>query len=466
MNHMERVLSGIVRNWKRYLIITMVTMVIAASITVTTMVRTAAQKTLENYADRIGISAGFTPDLRKSLALGTDENGYLQIPEITSDKLEEFSESKYIKDTLFTITLRVYGEEIRAVGQESQDNDPYGLSFVPNKKGENENGLVQGNCVLIAYSDFNLAEEFVLGAREIVQGDCKEDEDTCIISKDFVEKNHLQIGDRLQVFNVQEETETFSLLVTGIYSDETVLCSGGNGAGANNRRNEILVSYGTLKGKEITAANVEAVYYLKSAESADPFEREVREKGLPDIYNVNVDADNYYMAMEPVKGLQKIMKIMFFVVTVTGLAVLSLLSVLQVQDRKYELGILRAMGMRKKSVMLMMLTESVIICMTGMILGMGLGSWMSQPIFDRVLEQQIQKAGDSRQDSSQDFGNGVIKLNNESEDSIPMEIYETQVRFTVRTLGVIIVCVLGVLVNSMYLCFLLRREPMKLLIER
>ena len=108
MNHMERVLSGIVRNWKRYLIITMVTMVIAASITVTTMVRTAAQKTLENYADRIGISAGFTPDLRKSLALGTDENGYLQIPEITSDKLEEFSESKYIKDTLFTITLRVY----------------------------------------------------------------------------------------------------------------------------------------------------------------------------------------------------------------------------------------------------------------------------------------------------------------------------------------------------------------------
>ena len=100
--------------------------------------------------------------------------------------------------------------------------------------------------MLIAYSDFNLAEEFVLGAREIVQGDCKEDEDTCIISKDFVEKNHLQIGDRLQVFNVQEETETFSLLVTGIYSDETVLCSGGNGAGANNRRNEILVSYGTL----------------------------------------------------------------------------------------------------------------------------------------------------------------------------------------------------------------------------
>ena len=72
MNHMERVLRGIVRNWKRYLIITMVTMVIAASITVTTMVRTAAQKTLENYADRIGISAGFTPDLRKSLALGTD----------------------------------------------------------------------------------------------------------------------------------------------------------------------------------------------------------------------------------------------------------------------------------------------------------------------------------------------------------------------------------------------------------
>lgn len=143
-----------------------------------------------------------------------------------------------------------------------------------------------------------------------------------------------------------------------------------------------------------------------------------------------------------------------------------MLSVLQVQDRKYELGILRAMGMRKKSVMLMMLTESVIICMTGMILGMGLGSWMSQPIFDRVLEQQIQKAGDSRQDSSQDFGNGVIKLNNESEDSIPMEIYETQVRFTVRTLGVIIVCVLGVLMNSMYLCFLLRREPMKLLIER
>ena len=195
MNQIERALRGICRNWKRYTIITMVTIVIATSITVAAMVRATAGKMTKDYANYIGVSVSFTPDLRKAYALGVDENGYLQIPEITPEKLEEFSESEYLKDTLFTISVQAYGEEIQAVGQETQNNDSYGLSFVPNN-GEVVDSTIMINCVLVAYSDLSLAEEFAIGLREVVQGDFIEDDNTCIVSEEFAENNGLQIGDR------------------------------------------------------------------------------------------------------------------------------------------------------------------------------------------------------------------------------------------------------------------------------
>ena len=467
MNQIERALRGICRNWKRYTIITMVTIVIATSITVAAMVRATAGKMTKDYANYIGVSVSFTPDLRKAYALGVDENGYLQIPEITPEKLEEFSESEYLKDTLFTISVQAYGEEIQAVGQETQNNDSYGLSFVPNN-GEVVDSTIMINCVLVAYSDLSLAEEFAIGLREVVQGDFIEDDNTCIVSEEFAENNGLQIGDSLQVYNAYEEAEKITLLVTGIYLDGTVLQPGGNVAAVNNRKNEILISYDTLKAQKITATNVEAIYYLKSPEDADVFEREVRGKGLPDIYNVNVDADNYYMVMEPVMGLQKVMGIMFFVVVVGGMAVLALLSILQLYDRKYELGILRAMGMRKSSVIAIMLTESFLVCVLGLVLGLGLGSRIAQSVFDMTLGQQIQAAEESKPDFSPNYGDGVFAIGNESEDSIPIEMYEVRVQLTVRTLEEIIIGVLsiGVLVNGVCLCILMQREPMKLLIER
>lgn len=467
MNRVEMILRGISRNWRRYAILAMAAGVAAAGMTVAAVIGAAAEKITEDYAGRIGVRVSFTPDLRKVFAQGTDENGYMQLPEITAGQMEEFSQSDLLKATLYTLSLQAYGEDIQAVGQELWEDSPGFLSFVP-KEQKQEESLPIANCLLIAYSDISLAEEFSTGLREIVRGNFPEESGAGLVSEEFAEQNHLQIGDSIQVCNTYGEGETISLDVTGIYSDEITPQTGGYASAVNNRRNEIVVSYGTLNKEGMTAADTVASYYLKSPEDAEAFEMEVREKGLSEIYNVNVDAGDYYMVTEPVKGLQRVMKIMFSIVTAAGLAIFALLSLLQAQERKYELGILRAMGMGKGAVIVLMLAESVIVCGVGLCLGLGCGSCAAQPIFDAALGRQIRAAEESKPDYAPDYGEGVLEIGNESVNGVPMEHYEIQAELTGRAFGTAIVCVLsmGVLVNGVCLCFWVRREPMRLLIER
>ena len=140
------------------------------------------------------------------------------------------------------------------------------------------------------------------------------------------------------------------------------------------------------------ADGVDAVYYLKRPDMLPAFENELRAKGLPDSYAVRNDESAFESVAAPVESLQSLSLMFLIIVLTLGVIIMVLLSVIAIRERKYEIGVLRAMGMKKKQVALGLWVEIIVITCVCFFLGMGAGTAMSQPVSDVIITGQAQSS--------------------------------------------------------------------------
>jgi putative ABC transport system permease protein len=133
---------------------------------------------------------------------------------------------------------------------------------------------------------------------------------------------------------------------------------------------------------------VKFVYYLKSPDLLDDFRAEVYDKGLPEGYTVDIDEKSYENKIMPLKGLRDISRTFLLIVLTLGAAIMVLLSITAVRERKYEIGVLRAMGMKKNKLALGLWVEIIALTCICFVLGIIAGELLSQPISDTLAEGQ------------------------------------------------------------------------------
>jgi len=124
----------------------------------------------------------------------------------------------------------------------------------------------------------------------------------------------------------------------------------------------------------------ETVFYLRSPDYLSAFEAEIREKGLPDDWIVFRDEASYRRMIAPIENLQDVSLTFLLVVLLFGAAIMILLSAIAIRERKYEIGVLRAMGMKKKKVALGLWVETIIITFCCFIFGMLAGTVLATPV--------------------------------------------------------------------------------------
>lgn len=391
----QNALKNLARNKGRNLLVGIITFFLILSTTVALTINSTTNEIIQDYKTRFGSKISFQVDFDKLMAENSNnQNGNMSFPtapNITSEQYIQFADSEYLKTYQMDILARIGIPKLEPIGGRKGGATFYG------EDGEEQADLSY-DAKLLAYSDTNSLPDFADGLRKIIEGKMFAKANECLISADFANLNSLTVGDSFSVTEVMGRQEV-TLTVSGIYADATQATPEAvegvislDGASAN-RRNEILVNMDTMEQCfDVKNLAVNAEYELKSPEYLKAFTKEVREKGLPDVYTVVTDEESYNKIVTPVEGLAKITMTFMIVVLLIGGAILLLVTAMAIRERKYEIGVLRAMGMKKAKAALMLVIEMVTITAIYLVVGLGIGSVLAQPVVDVLIAGQAETA--------------------------------------------------------------------------
>jgi putative ABC transport system permease protein len=458
-------MKNLARNKGRNILIAGVMLVIIVSTVVTLTISNAAAKVIDEIRLDIGSKVEVRQDFieMKQSGLGKEDANYVSI-----ENFKTYAESQYLSKTIWNADMYAWSDTFCAVGDDPQN--PGGIT----RTNDNGEEVLVETCKLVSTSEPDTLADFGTN-REIIEGRMFEEINECIISQELADLNNIFVGDVIELRGAYAADKTYHLTIVGIYSDVTEEYANFflemNGRFADNRRNEIITNFDTMiaAGWETNAGlDMKTTYYLKNPDDIMMFEQEVRSKGLPITYDVSINQAAYDKVTGPLSGMKGAVVTFMIVILILGAIVLALISFLAVRERKYEVGVLRAMGMGKAKVAFGILAEAVIIAALCLVIGLGTGSVMAQPIADGILEGKIAAA---EVESSQG-GNKVLIAGGQMQTNDIAQGYEPESEIQVSlgrnvmfqiimiTLGLAALSgVIGVIVITQY-------EPLKILRER
>jgi putative ABC transport system permease protein len=216
-----------------------------------------------------------------------------------------------------------------------------------------------------------------------------------------------------------------------------------------------------LDGADIkeSRTGVDAIYFLKHPDMLVKFEIELRNKGLPDDYSVISDESAFQNIIEPVEQLQSLTLTFLIIVLALGAVIMVLLSAIVIRERKYEIGVLRAMGMKKEKVALGLWVETIVVTCICIVLGMGLGAVLSQPISDAIMTGQTETSSAATTLADRMAEQGMTQ----TEEAISVDVsIDAVTALQIFCISILLASIAGIISVSS----ITKSEPIKILMDR
>lgn len=148
-----------------------------------------------------------------------------------------------------------------------------------------------------------------------------------------------------------------------------------------------------------------ATYTFADPDSYYAFEQEVRTLGLDESYTVSsADITSFENSLTPLNTLSTMAGWFLLVILIIGGIILVVLNIFNVRERKYEVGVLMAMGMKKWKVATQFICEILVVTMIAVIVGAGIGAVSSVPVTNALLAGQVESQNNQQTQMDNNFG--------------------------------------------------------------
>lgn len=374
------------------------------------------------------------------------------IESLTVEEMQKYAKLDTVKSFYYTMSVSMDGSEIEPVSnnsskeeddsdstQNSTKNGPgmqfdggmpggmFGKGFERGTMGE------QGDFTLVGYSSDEAMVEFLDGTCKIVDGNVFEEgteKYQCIITDELATYNDISVGDVIKIANPNDEEEIYELEVVGTYNNsQSTVTMGGMMQGfstSSDAANQIYLSYNALnaiitasseKAEETTDSDTgittttalpnqtSGTYVFATVEDYEAFSKDVYDAGLSEDYTVSSgDISQYENSLLPLENLSEMAMYFLIVVFAIGGIILVVLNIFNVRERKYEVGVLTAIGMKKSKVSLQFVLETLIVTIAFVIIGGSIGAVSSVPVTNSLLASQIEAQQTQSENDGEAFG--------------------------------------------------------------
>jgi putative ABC transport system permease protein len=463
-------LKNIGRNKGRNILMGIIILITITVSIVSLCINNTTNSIIDDYKSRFGSEVTIAPDMTKVMSMSDilSRKG-TKIKQTTPQQYLDFAKSQYLKEAVITASAGVAGDGIKAVDEDDNSNVMGGV-IISSIGSTKDKEYATPTMSLVG----NQWDEFEKGYRKLADGgEMPQKDNECIISKELADLNNLKVGDKIKlkssiisIENSEQKIKNINveLTITGIFFDTTEEYPTQIKIPSLNRRNEILTTLDTLTKNFNNLIKVNAKYYLKHPSMLKDFEAELRAQGLDEFYLVSTDEAGYQKVVGPVEGLKKISLTFMIIVLIFGAVTLMILSSIAVRERKYEIGVLRAMGMKKKKVALGFWFEMLIITAFCLIIGVLIGSVAAQPVSDALLSDQIENAKMAAQQGG--VLRGILLGGTVEKELVPLEQVDVSVGIDTIIEIVVIALFLASIASVVAIAKITNYEPIKILMER
>lgn len=418
---LKNAITSITRNKGRNILIGIIIMIISASVAVTLAINNTASSLIKSYKEKYQVEAtisinrenmmkDFNPEDKESSKSNMKEMFSLANNISVSD-IEKYADSKYVKSYYYTQTVGVNANIEKAEMTSNSNNDM--MDKRKDNNDDNKEDETTTDFNLKGYSSYDAMSEFVSGNYKVTDGEVFEDFDSnnCLINSELATLNNLKVGDTITVTDTANNT--YDLVISGIYEEKEDTDSGMKMFA--NSANTIITSSNFISKMSETnqdlSVTTSPTFILTSSAVVDKFSSELTSKGLNENLTVQTNLDQVENATSTISNV-KTFAVTFLIITlIIRAVVLLIINMINIRERKYEIGVLRTIGMKKSKVCLQFVLELLIVAFASLLLGAFTGAMVSVPVSNSLLKNEITASQESSNNIQENFGHGGNKQN-------------------------------------------------------
>ncbi len=458
----KNALKCIGRSKGRNILIGIIALVIAVSACLGLSIRQAAESAKKSTMEELNITATISYDRSSMMnnmsggrpqgmggGMSFDRNQFADImgnaSSLTLEEYEKYAGAESVQDFYYTLTAAFNGndallpvtDETEEEEEESSSSNPGfggfggGMGFPGGSFGGGKDMLSSSDFSVIGYSSDKAMTAFINGTASVLEGGTIFTEGTtekeCVISQELAIFNSLSVGDTIVITNPAVETETYELKIVGLYTSSSNNDFSMSMFGkSQDPANQIYMSAAALQvildasdeasvtlmdentGRESDSAvtgSISATYVFANTENYYAFEGQARALGLDESYTISSsDLTAFENSLTPLNTLSTMAGWFLVVILIIGAIILVVLNIFNVRERKYEVGVLTAMGMKKWKVAAQFLCEILIVTMIAVIIGAGIGAVSSVPVTNALLAGQVESQSSQKAAIDESFG--------------------------------------------------------------
>ena len=144
---------------------------------------------------------------------------------------------------------------------------------------------------------------------------------------------------------------------------------------------------------------------IKHTESGNNVYVELKkEKGLNDNYTINTNLNEIQNATESIDNVKTFATTFLIITLIISAIVLFVINMINIRERKYEIGVYRTIGISKLKLTEQFVLELLIVTIISLSIGAILGGMLSKPVGNKLLENEISESKSSQEQVQENFG--------------------------------------------------------------
>jgi len=407
---------SIIRNKGRNVLIGVIILIVACTSTITLAIKNTASDLIDSYAnayekevtisfDRSNMMKDF--DMSKEESREEAKKAFEKISSYTVDDVKSYAESSHIEDYHYTYTIALNGNSIEKAESEVDDKFPNMGGGRGGSSNQSNNSM---DFTLNGYSSVSSMSEFINGTYTIT--DITDDAwdvaftgNYVFINEELATYNELKLNDKIIL---EDETGTiYEFEIIGIYtensSSESSLMSM-----FSNSVNTIVTNADALVN--ITSENdsvngtVTPTFIIDSYDNVQEVQEEFYEKGLDETYVLETNEETAMNAVSGVSNVNSFATTFLVITLIIGGTVLFVINMINIRERKYEIGVLRTIGISKFKLTMQFVSELLIVAFVALLLGAGIGAMMSKNVSNSLLANEIENSSERVEEIQNNFG--------------------------------------------------------------